>query len=96
MRRYFISGIHKASDAGVMERDLCDYARRIYLNVIASEDGIIKIVEHIKREQDRIIAEKPRRNAVSVGFTVNTIVPGAWISIGTSTMSLTLVQGEIA
>ena len=95
MKRYFVTSVYKAADAGVMEQDICSLAKRIYTNVIVDSDKIHKIVDYLKLQQDIIIAQKPRRKPVSIGFTENHIVPGAWVNIGSSTINLVLVQGEI-
>ena len=96
MKRYFVTDIHRASDAGVMERDLVDYARRIYEHVLVSEEGFEVIVEHIEKEQRRILSERPRRQRVIISYGVSDFVPGhAYITIGSSQMNLTLVQGEV-
>ena len=80
-----------------MERDLVDFARRIYTNVLVTEDKIHVIAQKICNEQKRIIAEKPRRSQVLVDWGENPVVFGhVWITIGSSQMNLTLVQGEIA
>lgn len=95
MKRYFVTSINRSPDAGVMERDLCDIARRIYMHVIVNEDSVDRITNYLKLQQDVIIAQKPRRKPVSIGFTQNHISGGAWVEIGTSSISLTLVQGEV-
>ena len=96
MKRYFVTDIHQASDAGVMERDLVDYARKIYLNVLVNEDRIDNIVEHILKHQNVILALKPRRSRCLVQSGINEFVSGhAYITIGSSQMNLTLVQGEV-
>ena len=96
MKRYFVTDIHRASDAGVMERDLVDYARKIYLNVLVNEDRIDHIVEHILKHQNVILALKPRRSRCLVSSGINDFVAGhAYITIGSSQMNLTLVQGEV-
>jgi hypothetical protein len=79
-----------------MERDLVDWAARIYKHVVVKDDRIHVITDKVRQEQDRLIAEKPRRKAVSVYFTVDHLLGHAWVSIGTSTINLVLVQGEIA
>ena len=96
MKRYFVTDIHRAPDAGAMERDLVDYASRIYKHVIVKDGRIHVITDKLRQEQDRIMAEKPRRKAVSVYLTVDHMLGHAWVTIGTSTMNLVLVQGEIA
>ena len=95
MKRYFVTSINRSPDAGVMERDLCDIARRIYTNVIVHEDSISRITNYLKLQQDVIIAQKPRRKPVSIGFVHNDITQCAWVEIGTSNIHLTLVQGEV-
>ena len=97
MKRYFVTDIHRAPDAGAMERDLVDWAGRIYTNVLVTEDKIHVIAQKICNEQKRILAEKPRRSQVLVDWGENPVVFGhVWITIGSSQMNLTLVQGEIA
>lgn len=97
MKRYFVTDIHRASDAGAMERDLVEWARKIYMNVLVTEDKIHIIAQKICGEQARILAEKPRRAKVPVSWGENPVVFGhVWITIGSSQMNLTLVQGEIA
>ena len=96
MKRYFVTDIHRASDAGSMEQDLCSIAKRIYLHVLVDSEKLYKMTDYLKLQQDIILAQHPRRKAVSIGFTENHIVPGAWVNIGTSTIHLVLVQGEIA
>ena len=97
MKRYFITDIHRASDAGAMERDLVEWARRIYTNVLVTEDKIHIIAQKICGEQARLLAEKPRRQQVRVDWGENPVVFGhAYITIGASQISLVLVQGEIA
>ena len=97
MKRYFVTDIHRSSDAGVMERDLVSYADRIYKHVLVTEAGIAVIVRKIIEQQDRIIAEKPRRQKVRVEAGINEYYMGhAYVTIGTSQMNLQLVQGEIA
>ncbi len=96
MKRYFVTDIHRASDAGAMERDLVSWANRIYRNVIVSEAGIAVIVRKISEEQDRIIAEKPRRQKVRVEAGINEYYMGhAYIVIGASQVNMQLVQGEV-
>lgn len=97
MKRYFITDIHRASDAGVMERDLVDFARRIYTNVLVTEDKIHVIAGKLAEHQQHILASKPRRQPVNINWGENPVVFGhAYITIGASQMSLVLVQGEIA
>ena len=97
MKRYFVTDIHRAPDAGAMERDLAEWASRIYRYVLVSEAGIAVIVRKISEQQDRLIAEKPRRQRVRIEAGINEYVQGhAYVLIGTSQMNLTLVQGEIA
>jgi hypothetical protein len=95
MKRYFVTDIHRAADAGSMEQDICSLAKRIYLHVLVEDSKICKMVDYLKLQQDIILAQHPRRKAVTIGFTENHIVPGAWVTIGTSTMNLVLVQGEV-
>lgn len=96
MKRYFVTDIHRAADAGVMERDLVSWASRIYNHVLVTEAGIAVIVRKISEEQDRIIAEKPRRQRVRVDAGINEYYPGhAYVAIGSSQMNLQLVQGEV-
>jgi hypothetical protein len=79
-----------------MERDLVDWAARIYSHVLVTEAGIAVIVRKISEEQDRIIAEKPRRQRVRVDAGINEYYPGhAYVAIGSSQMNLQLVQGEV-
>lgn len=97
MKRYFVTDIHRASDAVIMERDLVEWARKIYTNVLVTEDKIHIIAQKICGEQARILAEKPRRQQVPVSWGENPVVFGhVWITIGSSQMNLVLVQGEIA
>ena len=97
MRRYFVTDIHRSSDAGAMERDLVEWARRIYTNVLVTEDKIHIIAQKLYGEQVRLLAEKPRRQPVDIDWGENPVVFGhVWITIGSSQMNLTLVQGEIA
>jgi hypothetical protein len=80
-----------------MERDLVEWARKIYTNVLLTEDKIHIIAQKICAEQARILAEKPRRQQVLVDWGENPVVFGhAFITIGSSQMNLTLVLGEIA
>ena len=51
--------------------------------------------KELSAEQERLLAEKPRRRKVSVSFTENHIRPGAWVHIGSSTINLALVLGEV-
>ena len=95
MKRYFVTSINRSPDAGVMEQDICSLAKRIYTNVIVDADKLHKIVDYLKLQQDIILAQKPRRKPVSIGFTENHIVPGAMVNIGSSAINLVLVQGEI-
>ena len=95
MKRYFVTDIHRASDAGAMEKDLVSYAERSYLHIILSEEAIAYIADSIDREQNRILAEKPRRRSVSVTYGVSDYVPGhAYVTIGSSQMNMQLVMGE--
>lgn len=97
MKRYFVTDIHRAPDAGAMERDLVEWARRIYTNVLVTEDKIHVIAQKILDEQARLLAEKPRRRPVSVSWGENPVIFGhEWLTIGNSQMNLTLVLGEIA
>ena len=95
MKRYFVIDIHRAADATAMERDLVDYASRIYKHVIVRDGSIHVITDKLRLEQDRLIAEKPRRKAIRISMTVDHMIGHAWVEIGTSTMNLTLVQGEV-
>ena len=95
MKRYFVTSVYKAADAGVMEQDLCSLAKRIYTNVIVDADKLHKIVDCLKLQQDIIIAQKPRRKPINIGFAENSMAPNAWVNIGTSSINLVLVQGEI-
>ena len=95
MRRYFVTDFYKAPDAGAMERDLVIWASRIYKNVLVRDEFLPVVVDRINREQDRLLAEKPRRRKVGVSFTENHIRPGAWVHIGSSTINLALVLGEV-
>lgn len=96
MKRYFVTEIHRASDANVMERDLVEWAERIYENVLVSEAGLAVIVRKISEQQDRILAEKPRRRPVRISAGINEFVMGhAYVTIGSSQMNLQLVQGEV-
>ena len=96
MRRYFVIDIHRASDACAMERELVEWARSIYMNVLVKEDSIYKIAVKVSNEQLRILNEKPRRQPVLVDWGINELVNGhAYVRIGTSQISLALVQGEV-
>ena len=96
MKRYFVTDIHRASDANVMERDLVSWAERIYSHVLVSEAGIAVIVRKISEQQDRILAEKPRRQKVRISAGINEYYMGhAYVTIGSSQMNLQLVQGEV-
>ena len=95
MRRYFVTDFSKAPDAGAMERDLVIWASRIYKNVLVRDEFLPVVVDRINREQDRLLAEKPRRRKVGVGFSENHLRPGAWVHIGSSTINLALVLGEV-
>ena len=97
MKRYFVTDIHRAPDAGAMERDLVDWARKIYTSVLVTEDKIHVIAGKLAEHQQHILASKPRRHPVNIDWGENPVVFGhVWITIGSSQMNLTLVQGEIA
>ena len=97
MKRYFVTDIHRAPDAGAMERDLVEWARKIYTNVLVTEDKIHVIAGKLAEHQQHILASKPRRQPVNIDWGENPVVFGhVWITIGSSQMNLTLVQGEIA
>ena len=96
MKRYFVTDIHRAPDAGAMERDLVSWANRIYSHVLVTEAGIAVIARKILEQQDLILAEKPRRQKVRVEAGINEYYMGhAYIVIGTSQINMQLVQGEV-
>ena len=96
MKKYFVTDIHRSSDAWAMEKDLVEWARKIYTDVLVSEDKIHAIAQKICAEQARILAAKPRRQEIPVSWGESPVVFGhAYITIGSSQINLRLVQGEV-
>lgn len=97
MKRYFVTGIHRAADANAMERSLVEAATAEFLYHIVPEERLEVVAERIRFHQENILHFRPRLKTVKVELNpVFEFTPDhRSISIGSSQMNFQEIKGEI-
>lgn len=97
MKRYFVTSIHRASDAKAMERAIVEFAELELSDCIVHEERIPTIVERLKWFQSETLKTRPRLTAVEIEDCGDSeYVQGhRAITIGTSQINMTTVKAEI-
>ena len=97
MKRYFVTGIHRAADASTMERSLVEAAASEFLYNIIPEERLETVAKRIEFHQENILHFRPRLKTVKVELNPQfEFTPDhRSISIGSSQMDLQEIKGEI-
>lgn len=98
MKRYFVTDIHRAADAGTMERGLVEAAGAEFLYHIVPEERLEVVAGRIRFHQENILHFRPRLKTVKVELNpVFEFTPDhRSISIGSSQMNFQEIKGEIS
>lgn len=97
MKRYFVTDIHRAADAGTMERSLVEATSAEFLYHIVPEERLEVVAERVRFHQENILHFRPRLKTVEVVLNpVFEFTPDhRSISIGNSQMNFQEIKGEI-